>query len=383
VIYDVIQKAINFINNNFVSNCCSAYYDDDNDDGDKVTGNSQMNSLRRRNITLGRTTIIVSVILAIVFMVFSSSFGQKKQIINTEAATTEKEVNVLYAGSLISVMETKIGPTFSNLGYDYRGEGHGSIQNTNTVIDGQRFPDVFISVSANPINMLINNKPSLAKWYVGFASDEMVIAYNPKSSFATDFEKAKTGVMPWYQVLAKPGIRFLRSDPLLDPKGCYIVIATKLAGILYHNSSLSSSILNGERNGNQLRPEEILLTLLEQGEVDAIPAYKHEAIERGFPFISLPPQINLGDPAFANYYKQASCTQQNGSLTYGKPIVFDITIPNTVKNNAGAIQFVKFMLSKTGYTILQSDGFKTITPLIFGGKISSIPKEVSSNIINR
>jgi molybdate/tungstate transport system substrate-binding protein len=342
-----------------------------------------MNSLTRRNITLRRTTIIVSVILAIVFMVFSSSFGQQKQIINTEAATTGRvEVNVLYAGSLISVMETKIGPTFSNLGYDYRGEGHGSIQNTNTVIDGQRFPDVFISVSANPINMLINNKPSLAKWYVGFASDEMVIAYNPKSSFATDFEKAKTGVMPWYQVLAKPGIRFLRSDPLLDPKGCYIVIATKLAGILYHNSSLSSSILNGERNGNQLRPEEILLTLLEQGEADAIPAYKHEAIERGFPFISLPPQINLGDPAFANYYKQASCTQQNGSLTFGKPIVFDITIPNTVKNNAGAIQFVKFMLSKTGYTILQSDGFKTITPPIFGGKLSSIPKEVSSNIIN-
>lgn len=343
-----------------------------------------MNSLTRRNITLGRTTIIVSVILAIVFMVFSSSFGQQKQIISTEAATTGRgEVNVLYAGSLISVMETKIGPTFSNLGYDYRGEGHGSIQNTNTVIDGQRFPDVFISVSANPINMLINNKPSLAKWYVGFASDEMVIAYNPKSGFATDFEKAKTGVMPWYQVLAKPGIRFLRSDPLLDPKGCYIVISTKLAGILYHNSSLSSSILNGERNGNQLRPEEILLTLLEQGEADAIPSYKHEAIERGFPFISLPPQINLGDPAFANYYKQASCTQQNGSLTFGKPIVFDITIPNTVKNNAGAIQFVKFMLSKTGYIILQSDGFKTITPLIFGGNVSSIPKEVSSNIINR
>ena len=77
-------------------------------------------------------------------------------------------------------------------------------------------------------------------------------------------------------------------------------------------------------------------------------AYKHEAIERGFPFISLPPQINLGDTAFANYYKQASCTQQDGSLTFGKPIVFDITIPNSVRNNEGAIQFVNFILSKEG-----------------------------------
>jgi molybdate/tungstate transport system substrate-binding protein len=279
-------------------------------------------------------------------------------------------------------METKIGPAFSNLGYDYRGEGHGSIQNAHMIIDGQRFPDVFISVGANPINMLINNnKPSLAKWYIGFASDEMVIAYNPKSPFAPDFQKAKTGLIPWYNVLAKPGIKFLRTDPFLDPKGCYTVIATKLADILYHNFSLSSSIFNGERNKDQLRPEEILLTLLEQGEADAIPAYKHEAIERGFPFISLPPQINLGNPAFTNYYKQASCTtQQDGSLTFGKPIVFDITIPNTVQNNAGAIQFVKFILSKQESIILENDGFKTIAPLIHGGNVSSIPKEIISNI---
>jgi molybdate/tungstate transport system substrate-binding protein len=340
---------------------------------------------------LGRkttTTITSIVILVTAFTVYSSSSGEQRQMkiidAKTETLGRRGEVNVLYAASLLSVLETKIGSAFSNLGYDYKGEGHGSIQDTNMIIDGQRFPDVFISVGSNPVNMLINNKPTpLAKWYLGFASDEMVIAYNPKSSFAADFEKVKQGVVPWYKVLAKPGIKFLRTDPLLDPKGCNTVIATRLADILYHNSSLSSAILNGgERNSNQLRPEEILLTLLEQGEADAIPAYKHEAIERGFPFISLPPQINLGDTAFANYYKQASCTQQDGSLTSGKPIVFDITIPNSVRNNEGAIQFVNFILSKEGTTILQNDGFKTMTPLMIGGNVSSIPKEVSStNII--
>jgi len=340
---------------------------------------------------LGRkttTTITSIVILVTAFTVYSSSSGEQRQMkiidAKTETLGRRGDVNVLYAASLLSVLETKIGPAFSNLGYDYKGEGHGSIQDANMIIDGQRFPDVFISVGSNPINMLINNKPPLAKWYLGFASDEMVIAYNPKSSFAADFEKAKAGVMPWFQVLVKPGIKFLRTDPLLDPKGCNTVIATRLADILYHNSSLSSAILNGgERNSNQLRPEEILLTLLEQGEADAIPAYKHEAIERGFPFISLPPQINLGDIAFANYYKQASCTQQDGSLTFGKPIVFDITIPNSVRNNEGAIQFVNFILSKEGTTILQNDGFKTMIPLMIGGNVSSIPKEVSSTNIIR
>jgi len=344
-----------------------------------------LDTARRKEITVfDRITpipaaLLISLILGLFFTSYSSS-GTKNQTVDAQGISTIAsqggEVNVLYAGSLISIMETKLGPAFSHLGYDYRGEGHGSIQNANMIIDKQRFPDVFISVGEQPINRLIENDPSLAKWYLSFASDELVIAYNPKSHFAADFEKVKTGSIPWYQVLAKPGIKFLRSDPLLDPKGCYTVIATKLAGILYHNASLASLILNGERNQDQVRPEELLLTLLETGEADAIPAYKHEAVERGFPFISLPPQVNLGDPAFASYYKQAGCTQLGGSISLGKPIVFDITIPNTVKNTGGAIQFVKFLLSDRGQKIFQSDGFKLL-PISAGGNKTGIPKEIS------
>jgi ABC-type molybdate transport system substrate-binding protein len=343
-----------------------------------------LNLLRRKHIivldrtTLRPTTILVILSLVLVSSSYSSS-GQENQTVNGQASITSTggDVNVLYAGSLISVMETKVGPAFSHFGYNYKGEGHGSIQDANMIIDGQRFPDVFISVGGQPITKLIVNNPSLAKWYLSFASDELVIAYNPKSHFAADLEKAKTGAIPWYQTLAKPGFRFLRTDPLLDPKGCYAIIATKLAGILFHNSSLSSSILNGESNPNQLRPEEILFTLLETGEADAIPAYKHEAIERGFPFISLSPQINLGDPAFASYYKQASCTQQDGTLNFGKPIVFDITIPNTVRNTEGAIQFVKFLFSDQGKKIFENDGFKLL-PLTAGGNKTAIPQEISA-----
>ena len=331
--------------------------------------------LDRTTATRPTTLLILSFVL--VFLSYSS-FGQENQTVNAQATITSArgDVNVLYAGSLISVMETKVGPALSHLGYGYKGEGHGSIQDANMIIDGQRFPDVFISVGEQPITKLIENNPSLAKRYLGFASDELVIAYNPKSHYAADFEKVKTGSIPWYQVLAKPGIKFLRSDPLLDPKGCFTVIATKLAGILYHNSRLSPSILKGERNQDQMRPEELLLTLLETGEADAIPAYKHEAIERGFSLISLPPQINLGDPAFASYYKQASCTQLDGSLNFGKPIVFDITIPRTVRNTEGAIQFVKFLFSDQGKKIFENDGFKLL-PLTAGGNKTAIPQEIS------
>jgi ABC-type molybdate transport system substrate-binding protein len=97
--------------------------------------------------------VIVS--LVVVFL-SCSSFEQENQTVKAQATVTSAgvDVNVLYAGSLISVMETKLGPAFSHLGYDYKGEGHGSIQDANMIIDGQRFPDVFISVGEKPITKL-------------------------------------------------------------------------------------------------------------------------------------------------------------------------------------------------------------------------------------
>jgi hypothetical protein len=98
---------------------------------------------------LSITDVVLSFIL-----VFSCNHGGGYQTVN--AQSTGGDVNVLYAGSLISIMETKIGPTFSHLGYNYRGEGHGSIQDANMIVDGQRFPDVFISVGEKPITKLFS-----------------------------------------------------------------------------------------------------------------------------------------------------------------------------------------------------------------------------------
>jgi hypothetical protein len=56
-------------------------------------------------------------------------------------------------------METKIGPAFRDLGIDYKGEGHGSLQDAIMIIDGQRFPDASISVGEQPITKLIKNIP--------------------------------------------------------------------------------------------------------------------------------------------------------------------------------------------------------------------------------
>ena len=103
-----------------------------------------------------------------------------------------KDVSVMYAGSLVKIMEQVVAPSFHNqTGYNFIGEGKGSVQISNMILDGFRTPDVFISADTLPIEKIINHNPPLAQWLVKFASAELVIAYNPNSPFATDLKRLK------------------------------------------------------------------------------------------------------------------------------------------------------------------------------------------------
>jgi molybdate/tungstate transport system substrate-binding protein len=280
------------------------------------------------------------------------------------------KVFVMYAGSLVKIFEKDLGPAFqTKTGYAYTGEGRGSLQIANMILDGQRRPDVFVSASTIPINKLINStsiisKSPLTQGLVKFASGEMVIAYLPTSKFHTDLDKAKKGLEPWYQVLSEQRFKLGRTDPDIDPKGYYTILMSKLANSYYKDPNIKQRILGDDKNPKQLFPEETLITTLETGHLDAIVAYKHEAVARGLEYIALPPQINLGNPSFSNFYKTAIYTLPSGQTVHGEPIYFSVTIPNTYQNLAGAKTFVKFLLSPDGSSILQRDGLDHISPVI-------------------
>src|SRR5919202_3921984 len=185
-------------------------------------------------------------------IVFSISLVSVITVSDAQQTTLQNKgkVFVMYAGSLIKTFESSIGPSFEKkTGYAYTGEGRGSVQIANMIIDGQRKPDIFVSAGTIPIMKLMNNvadnqqqqklhKSPLAQWFVKFASAEMVIAYSSTSHFHLDLDKAKKGQIPWYQVLSQPGFKFGRTDPELDPKGYYMVIAAKLANIYYNDQNI-------------------------------------------------------------------------------------------------------------------------------------------------
>jgi molybdate/tungstate transport system substrate-binding protein len=317
-----------------------------------------------------------------IFIVTSSIFTlfTLGGFIITEATTQDQgKVFVMYAGSLLKTFEVSLGPSFQkDTGYTYVGEGKGSVEIANLIIDGFRKPDIFVSAGTTPIVKLMNNKPSLANWLIKIASAEMVIAYASNSHFYADLEKARTGIIPWYKVISENGFKFGRTDPELDPKGYNMIISANLSNIYYNDSTIKQRILGDDRNPKQIFPEETLNSILEAGQVDAIAAYKHEAISRGLSFIALPSQINLGNPDFSSFYKKASYTfSNNGKVAQGEPVYFSITIPNTNKNIDGAISFMNYLISSDkGKLILERQGLDYLKVPIIEGNKSKIPSSI-------
>jgi molybdate/tungstate transport system substrate-binding protein len=284
----------------------------------------------------------------------------------------ERTVSVLYAGSLAAVMENGVGPAFAKAtGYTYQGEAQGSLGAAQLIRSRLRTPDVFIS--ADPLvntNLLMGAQNGDAvRWFVVVASSQLVLAYNPRSKFAAKFEEAATNKLPWYDVLATPGLRFGRGDPTVDPKGYRTLFMFDLAGRYYHRDDIPK-LLGQPLNPAQAFPEVVLLARVESGQFDAGVFYKHEIIVRQLPYISLPAEINLSDPHFSGLYAQETYTTPSGQQVSGAPILFTVTIPESARHREAALAFVQFLL--TSGKLLQKFGLEEVEHRA-GGDVGQIP----------
>ncbi len=194
-------------------------------------------------------------------------------------------VTVLYAGSLVNVMEQQIGPAFTKAtGYAYSGYGAGSTALANEIKGKLQAGDVFIS-AAPSVNAALMGQANggWVTWYGEFAAAPLVIGYSPSSRFASAFR-----TRPWWQVLPTPGLLLGRTDPVLDPKGRltiqFIDRASKTLGV----PNLFARTLVTANNSDQVFPEETLVGRLEAGQLDAGFFYSIEAKAAHIPFVAPP-----------------------------------------------------------------------------------------------
>jgi molybdate/tungstate transport system substrate-binding protein len=299
-----------------------------------------------------------------------------------------EKIVVFHAGSLsvpFSQIEKKFEAKYPQ--YDVVREAAGSRACARKITDLHRKADVMASADYKVIDNLL--MPKYAKFNALFATNEMVIAFTPHSKYANEINSNN-----WTDILLKPGVKVGHSNPNLDPCGYRSVIVAKLAGIYYNKPDFYNKLLgygdfytNKEENRNKVivRPKETdLLGLLEAGAFDYLFIYKSVAKQHGLKYINLPPQINLGDKKYANYYKQASFKvtgKKPGTyiIKRGAPMVYGITVVENKKeglppNKKGAVLFVKFVLSPEGQAIMKKNGQGVINPPIIEGN-STILKD--------
>lgn len=283
-------------------------------------------------------------------------------------SSRDNTVSVLYAGSLATALENGLGAAFSKAtGYAYKGEAQGSLGGARMIHDHLRSPDIFISAdpTVNETVLMGDKNGNLVSWFATMASSQLVLAYNPRSPFADKFRAAAAGTIPWYEVLQIPGVRFGRGDPTTDPKGYRTLFLFELAGKHYQRPEIPR-MLGDPLNPAQVFPEIALLARVESGQFDAGVFYKHEVVAHHLPFVTLPPEINLGDPKFAAFYAEATYKISSGERVKGAPILFTITIPRAVSHPAAAEAFVRFMLSSP--RLLEGFGFGTIEHQVAGDR---------------
>lgn len=243
-------------------------------------------------------------------------------------------VSVLYAGSLVTPME---GPVAAALlredGLQFSGEGRGSKALANFIRDGLRRPDVFISADRSLVDDLA--KRGLIASSVTFGSASMVVGYTERSRYTPLFREVAQGKRPLLDALRTPGLRIVRTDPQLDPKGARTIEAMHRLT----DAATAAAILGPDDNPDQIVPEENLLVRLETGEADAGFLYSTEAIARKIPAIPLPGRSSLSDE-----------------------ITFTIAVMNNAPHPEAARRFTEFLLKGDGRAILERAGIHYTTP---------------------
>ncbi|MGC2123584.1 MAG: extracellular solute-binding protein, partial [Xanthobacteraceae bacterium] len=265
------------------------------------------------------------------------------------AALAAGKVSVLYAGSLVNLMEHGVGPAFDKASGDtFQGFAGGSSGLANQIKGKLRQGDVFVSASPK-VNEGLTGAANgdWATWYVTFAQSPLVIGYNASSKFAADF-KSK----PWYQVLMEPGIRIGRTDPKLDPKGALTVTLMKQAEAFYKSPGLSQKLIGAPDNPEQVLPEETLVGRLQSGQLDAGFFYSTETADAKIPALTLPAEI-------------------------APKAVYTVTILHNAPNADGANKFVAFLLGSNGQSLMKEHGLG-VQKLTLSGDASAAPADVKA-----
>jgi len=339
---------------------------------------------------------IIGIVIAIIVICIALSIYYIS-ILHKSTISKSTSLRIFCSGSL-AIPFQNISQIFENMYHiPVHIESSGSVMAVRKIVDLHRWCDVLGVSDYRLIPRFMI--PKYAKWCIGFATNQIVLAFTNHSKYA---KYLLSHPQDWYKILMRSDVRYGFSNPNMDPCGYRAVGVIALAALYYHNLTILEKLVISKISGSRyvykngtitvyipatfnvkgrnlvIRPKEIdLVALLESGEIDYAFEYKSVAIQHHLLYITLPPSLNLGNVDYSNFYKKVTVvilwgTKEAKAIKMA-PIVYGITIPTVSKHRDLAIKFVELILSDVGRKIFERYGQNILRRLII---IGNIPKDL-------
>jgi molybdate/tungstate transport system substrate-binding protein len=275
-------------------------------------------------------------------------------------------VLVFSAASLARPIRAALDSFARRTGAVVQQENGASLELARRITELGRVPDVIALADQEVFPQLL--VPRAASWYVRFARNRMVLAYTDRSAGASELRADS-----WTRLLLRPGVRVGRSDPTLAPVGYRTLLLYRLAEAHYRIPGLASRLEARTPPALIRSNASELVALLQAGELDYIVDYESLARANRLRYLTLPAEIDLGDPARAAAYARAAVRVARRTDTAshaGAPIVYAASVPRAAPHRAAGLRFLQYLLSPAGQTVLRAQAVDALrTPEIVGDSV--------------
>lgn len=273
-------------------------------------------------------------------VVLSACHGAERR-----ATAAGRDTVVVYAAASLAGPLHALADTYAaNTGTVSQIEIGGSLDQARKLTELHRIPDVLVLADYEVVASLM---PKYVHWYLVFANNRMVIAYNDRSRGG-----ARINTANWPDVLAEPGVSIGRPDPSVAPAGYRALIMLQLAERTMRRPGLAARVL-ANAGPRHMRPNAgELAALLDAGEVDYIIDYESVARAHHFQYVSLPVTVDLSDAGMAEQYAAASVRVRGAAgdtvTMHGQPILYALAIPASAPHPDAARRWVAELLGSVG-----------------------------------
>ncbi|KAF5427682.1 ABC-type molybdate transport system, substrate-binding protein [Candidatus Methanophagaceae archaeon] len=315
-------------------------------------------------------------------------------------AEQDQTIKIFHAGSLavpLEEVEKQFEAVHPNV--DVRRESLGSIAAIRQVTDVGKNGDVVASADYTLIPSMMYLE--YADWVVRFATNDLVLAYNPeKSKYAEEITPDN-----WYEILRRDDVVYAFSNPNLDPCGYRAVMVFQLAELYTGDDMIFDDLISdntaitiSEEEGTYLiktpedmkpntdkvsiRPKSVeLVAMVEEGGLDYAFEYRSVAVQHNLSYVDLPTEIDLGNAAYEDFYNKVKLQRADGETITASTIIYGITVPKNADNPELGLEFVEFVIGDAGQKIFGDRGQTPIVPALGSGNLPAELKPYTKQML--